>query len=732
VLREVAAGLAERFGAALIGTDGVGKTLAAARAAEEFADGEVRRVVGTAAQRTVPLGAFSALLADAHIGDDGRPAELLRAAHDHLTGDGAMQLFVVDDAHLLDHLSATLVYQLARNGASRLIVTVRADTDLPDAIAALWTDELLTRVEVDPLDRATTATLLESALGTPPDEAAIDDAFARSQGNPLHLRHLVGAGDLRTHASLDELIDGYLSGLPSPVRTVLDYLALAEPLRRSDVSALAGQDAADEAESLGAIVVDGDAMVYPAHPLYTGRARATLTPDAERRLRTSLVEHVTSQPSGHVGDQLRLVALSVGSDSPAAVADTVAAAQQALRLGELALAERLATDALDRAGGLPARLALAYALAWQGRGREADAALAAVDTERLSPHELIAWALPRAANQFWMLGEPERATAFLQTTRNRVEVPSAQATLDALAATFAMNAGTPLRTLRIAAEVLSSPHADAVAVGWAASAAALSSARCGQFGDVEALARRATAADHPGLLRFTSGFGRITALVMAGRLSDARTLAERYTDFAELQQPGRAIAETLVGYVAIAQGDFDAAVTLLSRAADPLARTGYSWGPLSLTLLAQALGQRGDQLEAAKVVRRAESRHGLKSTLFAPELALAKAWSKAAQGDTTAAIVAAREAVQTAERGGQSAIALRALQDAVRLGDVRAVHRAQRLSVEVNCVLGRLTLAHARALADGDATALADVASDLTDQGLHPAAADAAKQAERL
>ena len=160
---------------------------------------------------------------------------------------------------------------------------------------------------------------------------------------------------------------------------------------------------------------------------------------------------------------------------------------------------------------------------------------------------------------------------------------------------------------------------------------------------------------------------------MAGRLTEARTLAQRYTDFAELQQPGRAIGETLVGYVAIAQGDFDAAVTLLSRAADPLARTGYSWGPLSLTLLAQALGQQGEQLEAAKVFSRAESRHGMKSTLFAPELALAKAWSKAARGDNTGAIEAAREAVQAAERGGQSAIALRALQDAARLGDTRAV-----------------------------------------------------------
>jgi hypothetical protein len=732
VLREVAAALAERSGAALIGADGIGKTLAAAHAAEEFADGEVRWVVGTAAQRTVPFGAFCAVLADAQIGNDGRPAELLRAAHDHLTGHGAARLLVIDDAHLLDHLSATLVYQLALNGSAKLIITVGDDTDLPDAIAALWADELLTRVEIDPLDRATTATLLHSALDSSPDEATIDDAFARSQGNPLHLRHLVGTGDLRTRASLNELIDGYLSGLPSAVRTVLDFLALAEPLRRSDVSALAGQDAADEAETLGAIVIDGDAMVYPAHPLYTGRARAGLKPDAERTLRTSLVEHLTSQPSGHVGDQLRLASLGVDSDSPAAVDATVAGAQQALRLGELTLAERLATAALDHAGGLPARLALAYALAWQGRGREADAALAAVDPEQLSPHELIAWALPRAANQFWMLSEPERATAFLQTTRNRVEAPAAQATLDALAATFAMNAGTPLRTLRIAGEVLSSPHADEVAVGWAASAAARNSARAGRFDDVEALARRATAADHPGLLRFTSGFGRITALVMAGRLTDARTLAQRYTDFAELQQPGRAIGETLVGYVAIAQGDFDAAVILLSRAADPLVRTGYSWGPLSLTLLAQALGQQGDQLQAAKIFSRAESRHGMKSTLFAPELALAKAWSKAAHGDATGAIAAAREAVQTAERGGQSAIALRALQDATRLGDVRAVHRAERLAVEVHCVLGRLTLAHARALADGDAAALADVAADLADQGLHPAAADATKQAQRL
>ncbi len=428
-------------------------------------------------------------------------------------------------------------------------------------------------------------------------------------------------------------------------------------------------------------------------------------------------------------DQLRSAAPALDSDDTAA--DKLGAAQEALRRGDLALAERLARATLERSGGLAARLALAHALGWQGRGREASGVLAAVDPDSLSDQDLLAWALPRAANQFWMLDEPERATAFLQTTRRRVASLAGQATLDALAATFAMNAGTPLRALRIAEEVLAAPHADQVAVGWAASAAALSSARTGRFAGVDTHAARAISGEHPGLLRFTSGFARVTTLLMMGQLRAARLLAQRYTDLAESRQPGRAIAQVLVGYVAIAQGDFDAAVALLEPAADALSRTGYSWGPLALMLLAQALGQHGEQVAAAKAFSRAENRHGLKSALFAPELALAKAWSKAARGDATGAIDAARDGVQAAERGGQLAIALRALQDAARLGDTRAVYRAERLSLEVDCVLSRLTVTHARALAGGDATTLADVAADLDDVGLHAAAADAAAQAQR-
>lgn len=679
VLDQVAAAL-DRSGAVLVGADGAGKTLTARAAAERFTarrPSTVRWVTGTPSLRMVPFGAFGHLVDVAEI---GRPAALLRAAHDSLVADGDL-LVVVDDAHELDSLSAGLVYQLALKRSARLIVTARSETELPDAVAALWTDDLLTRIDVEPPKGQQTAALIEE----------------------------------------------YLSGLAAPVRKALDYLAVAEPLHRRDLVALAGEQAVEQGEATGALTLNDD-RAYAGHPLYTERARAALAPADARALRTAVVGQLSTRRFDHLTDQLRLAALAIDSDAP--FEDFSDAAQQALRLGALALAERLARAALDRSGGLGPRLTLGYALGWQGRGREAGAVLAEVDPDSLTDTELMAWALPRAANQFWMLDEPERATAFLHTTRNRVASPTARATLDALAATFAMNAGTPLSALRIAGEVLASPHADQVGVGWAASTAALCSARIGRFDDVEALAGRALAGEHPGLLRFTRGFALVTTLVMAGRPDAARTVAQRYTDFAELQQPGRAIGEVLVAYAAIAQGDFDAAVALLGPAADTLARTGYSWGPLSLMLLAQALGQQGEQAEAAKALSRAESRHGLKSALFTPELALAKAWSKAARGDTTGAIEAAREAVQAAERGGQSAITLRALADAARLGDTRAVYRAERLAVEVNCVLGRLTLAHARALAAGDSAALAEVAADLADAGLQPAAADAAAQAK--
>jgi hypothetical protein len=111
-------------------------------------------------------------------------------------------------------------------------------------------------------------------------------------------------------------------------------------------------------------------------------------------------------------------------------------------------------------------------------------------------------------------------------------------------------------------------------------------------------------------------------------------------------------------------------------------------------------------------------------------LSLAKAWTAAARRDGPGAIGAAREAARAAERGGQSAVALRALVDAVRLGDGRAADPIERL--DIDCVVSRLALDYARAQSSGDATALDASAAAFTAIGMNGVAADAAAKAASL
>ncbi|WP_423136056.1 AAA family ATPase [Mycolicibacterium llatzerense] len=544
----------------LTGARGSGKTAAARAAYEELAPGFERAawIAGSAADSCVPFAAFERLFT---VPETGRTVQVLRAAREAL---GTGLLLVVDDGHLLDRLSASLVYQLAVSGAARIIVTAEANQSLPEGISSLVRDRLVVPVAAD------------------------------------------------------------------------------------------GPGSSAEFEAPELPPLDGDGVVA----------------------------------------RLRRAVRALDGGAAARVAELAAAADDALRLGDLELAERLGRAALP-AGGLATRVTLSYALAWQGRGLDADAVLAEVDPAALTEPALMTWALPRAANQFWMLSEPERATAFLRTIRSRVQTPAAQVTLDALSATFAMNAGNLGRAMQLADSVLASDDPSDTAVGWAASAAALSCARTGRLTEVDTFAERALAAGQPGLLRFTSGFGQTTALLLDGAPDQAQELAHELIDFTQSQQPGRAIGEVLLADVLIARGELDSAIELLGDAAKVLAPTGYSWGPLAWMLLAQALGRRGATAEAGRALARAEARHGLKSMLFAPELALARAWTNAARRDQHGAVAAAREAFRAAERGGQSAMALRALHDAARLGDVRAADCFDRVSVD--CVFGR----QARAVATG-------------------------------
>lgn len=677
-------------GVALIGNEGVGKTTLAGQVAEGLGRGEPVWVVGTLAQSSVPFGAFGPLL---EIQDAGKPAALLQSAADSLLAHADSAPIIVDNARLLDPLSASLVYRLAQQAAGPLIVTVRSVLRAPQVVSALWNDGLLARVDLRGLDAEETAAVVAANGGG--DAAKL---YRRSAGNALHLRMLLSTGG--TEDTLDAAIQRYLGGLTARVREVLGYLCVFEPLSCADLAELAGEAAVEEATGVGAVQVRSSS-VYSGHPLFLEQLAGILTKAEVQRLRTAVAAQLAATPSRTPADRLGRTLLTLQGDGPVDGEAVVGAAQEALRLGDVALAERLARGALDRADAFDARLALSTALGWQGRGREAEAVLGEVDPATLTEDQVMAWALPRAANQFWMLSEPERATTFLQNVRRRVSSPSARITLDALSGTFAMNAGQVGRAVDIAGEVLAAPDAPDMAVAWAASAAALSSARMGRFAEVGPLVQRALGAEYPGLLRFTVGLAETTTLLMTGQDEAALETARRFTDFAELAQPGRAIGEVLLAQVLLARGEPAAAAELMGPAAATLELTGYSWGPLSLMYLATALGQLGEVAASAMALSRAQSRHGTKSGLFTPELGVARAWRLATIGDSHAAIAAARDAARAAERTGQFGVAVWAWHQAARLGDPRAAETLSKLAQSVDCAFTRAAIEEARAGAPG-------------------------------
>ena len=209
----------DRGGAVLVGPVGAGKTTVAFAAGERLG-GPSAWVTGTVSDRVVPFAALRDLI---EVPDTGKTAEVLRAARESVD-DGL--LLIVDDAHLLDNLSATLVYQLAVGGAARLIVTVDPDEGAPDSITALQLDNLLPRIELTPQDSDRTR--------------------------------------------LDASVREFVASLPAEARTALEFLAVADPMSSADLSALAGDDAVRAAVGADAITVVDD-VARAAHPLYARR-----------------------------------------------------------------------------------------------------------------------------------------------------------------------------------------------------------------------------------------------------------------------------------------------------------------------------------------------------------------------------------------------------------------------------------------------------------------------------
>lgn len=215
------------------------------------------------------------------------------------------------------------------------------------------------------------------------------------------------------------------------------------------------------------------------------------------------------------------------------------------------------------------------------------------------------------------------------------------------------------------------------------------------------------------------GYVQCFSLVMAGRVAEARRMAE--DGHREAVAEGKVVVAAgwsmLRGLVAHARGDLATAVETLDIAVRLLERHDpYRMLAPCLAWLASARAMTGERTKAQHTLRLAAG--APVSRLFTPLFGLSQAWTTAAGGDTTLAARQADAAADIAMAAGQFAVEAVARYDVARLGDPHSAHR--RLATLAELVQGRLapTLAGAAAaLARSDANGLDRAAAAFTTLG---------------
>jgi replication-associated recombination protein RarA len=122
-------------GVVVVGAAGVGKTTLA-RTVTKSLRSQVHWTACTKFSQSISLGIFAPWLRPSGSRD---PVALIASARESILTDEDT-VIGLDDAHLLDQLSATLVHQIAVDRAGRILATVRSGEPVPDAVTALWKD----------------------------------------------------------------------------------------------------------------------------------------------------------------------------------------------------------------------------------------------------------------------------------------------------------------------------------------------------------------------------------------------------------------------------------------------------------------------------------------------------------------------------------------------------------------------------------------------------------------
>ena len=615
-------------------------------------------------------------------------------------------------------------------------------------------------VRIDPFTREQTEVLAGAVLGGPVDSGSIDELFERSAGNLLLLRGFLTAGresgalvhseqgwqlqgPLRADRELYDVLEFQLRSLTPEELEVVEILATSELLGWEILREICDANAIANLERRGLIqlVTDGSHTLAQLNSPMLGEAATRHAGMVRfRQLNGKLARAIQNQqraggrlltlpgPQGRI----RLAQFMMRSDLQPDLDMVIKAGVDALAMSDVGLGEELARFAVDRDGGLPAALVLAEAVSWQGRGEEADTVLVDAEPDGGDEWLIARWGCLRAANLYWGCGDVDAATQVLDDVKKRVASELCLRLINALELSMDYFHGDVETTIEIGPGLCES-DALPIATVWAVFPTCSALAAAGRFSEVRRLADvgvRAAELCGLGPHRFNIGMTEVMAATAAGDYTAAERIYKRYAAMAAGLLAAEAMVDAMLGLVQIARGELASACAVFTNATAVFAQGFPSpWLMVVAALHAEAEGARGNSAAAAAALRRAEKNYGPHVAVFLPELELARAWERAAAGDTSAAQTHATQAAKIARAAKMHAVEMRARHAAVRFGDRSQATALEKLARILNTALAEAVADHARALAKHDGALLDAAAGQFADLGALAFAADAWAQA---
>ncbi|MCV7073080.1 helix-turn-helix transcriptional regulator [Mycobacterium rufum] len=741
-------------GVLVCGPTGVGKSRLVREALAGAAGHgwQTRWTAGTSSAQAIPLGAFTAW-APSGVGDT---VALLRGVLDALTAPSppAPVVIGIDDIDLFDDLSVFVVHQVVQQRLAKVLITVRAGDAIPTAIQEIFKAGDFDRLDLAPMSAEDTAAVVARALDGRVDPVTARQLWELTRGNVFYLQHIVEqsvadgglvleggcwrwSGGPAVPPGLSDLIESRIGALPEQVGDVVDVLSVGEPLDLSVLARITDMAAVEEAESRGLVTLEpagGAIEVRVAHPLY-GQVRQRRAPRSRlRRLRGLVAAELAAlTDSDDVRMVVRRATLELDSDRQADPGLLIRAAHGAVWLGDLQLADRIAAAAERAGAGLEPKLVRGHALSWLGHGEDADAVLAGVDTAGLSDRDRARLAFLRASNMLWDLADPARAKEIVDGV-GPVAAPDARIYIDAFLTVYWFAMDRPAEALRTAENLaLRDIPVVGAELAWALAHIA---ADAGRASDAVAVAETgyevaARSLDAPHMI-FNIADAHVSALLFAGRVSEARDVADRMQrQAASLPGVAPLLGAAVAGRAALGAGDLLNACRLLEQAVEGLSGPHpLGWGYRYRIPYATALAIRGLTAEAVDALAPlADVQRGFRSLEY--ERSIARAWISAGQGAVSEALSCLQATAVSCREAGRFAEEVMVLQTATQFGDRTAGPRLAELASVVEGPRVGLAGRLAAAVHTDDAAQLASLADEFERTGDRVGAIDAAAHAAR-